>query len=456
MKLSLILVTLLAATPAFATSHAGNALATGTRHSCALNPGGTVQCWGTNSQGQLGDGTTTDRKAPGTVAGITTATQISAFGGDHTCAVLANGAVQCWGDNGTGQLGNGSSTFLNSTQPTTVTGIATAVAVSAGVSHSCAVLASGAVQCWGQNNLGQLGNGTTVSSNLPVLVSGVSNAKDVSAGNTHSCAVLTTGGIQCWGANGDGALGNNATTNSSTPVAVSGMSDAKQVAAGSGFSCAVLNSGSVQCWGNNGLGQLGTGKVTGTPFKTPVTVTGISGASTVSLDLFNACAVTSNAIVQCWGSNTNGQLGRGTRTGGPSPLPVNNVSTAVSISTGGAHTCAMLVNGSIQCWGANAQGQLGDGTATESTLPVTVVGLVLTTDVDKVFAWAERTYPSIFAPANGTSLNIPGYRYRSYGDGHFLAVNDSGVARLFYVGPLSNNSVFDLGLLTGWVAQAGL
>ncbi len=456
MKLSLIVVTLLAATPAFATSHAGNVLATGSGYSCALSGAGTVQCWGSNITGQLGDGTTTDRKAPRTVVGITTATQISANGGVHTCAVLVDGTVQCWGKNDYGQMGNGGNSSSYSTRPTGVTGITSAVSVSAGRYHSCAVLASGAVQCWGQNNNGQLGDGTTVSSPLPVTVSGISNAREVSAGNTHSCAVLTSGAIQCWGNNGDGQLGNNTTTRSSLPVTVSAMSDAKQVAAGSGFTCAVRNDGSVQCWGNNGLGQLGIGTVTGATFKTPVTVTGVAGATAISADLFSACALTNLGTVQCWGANTNGQLGRGTYTGGPTPQPVSNLANATSVSAGSSSTCALLANANVQCWGANTSGQLGDGTSIERTLPVTVAGLVLITDAEKVFAWAERTYPSIFPPSGGATQSITGYLYRSYSGGHFLAVNDSGAPHLFYVGPLGNNSLLDLGLLSGWVSQAGL
>ncbi len=456
MKLSLILVTLLAATPAFATSPAGNVLATGSGHSCALSGAGTVQCWGSNITGQLGDGTTTDRKAPRTVVGITTATQVSSNGGVHTCAVLVDGTVQCWGKNDYGQLGIGGNSFGYSTRPTGVPGITSAVSVSAGRYHTCAVLASGAVQCWGHNNNGQLGDGTTVSSTLPVTVSGIGNAREVSAGHVHTCAVLTTGGIQCWGNNAAGQLGNNTKAGSSVPVSVSGMSDAKQVAVGSAFTCAVRNDGSVQCWGDNGLGQLGIGTVTGATFKTPVAVTSVVGATAISAHLHSACAVTNLGTVQCWGNNGNGQLGRGTRAGGPTPQPVNNLANATSVSAGNSFTCALLANGNVQCWGANASGQLGDGTSIESTVPVTVAGLILITDAEKVFAWAERTYPSIFSPSGSTTQSIAGYLYRSYSSGHFLAVNDSGTTHLYYVGPLGNNSMLDLGLLSGWVSQSGL
>ena len=362
-------------------SYAGGTLATGGNHSCALKPSGSVFCWGSGSA--MGDGATVNRNAPVTVVGISSATQISASGGGTSCAVLASGGVQCWGSNnfgdalGRGMLGNGDTTSNGGNQPTSVTGISTAVAVSTGVNHSCAVLTSGAVQCWGANSVGQLGNGTTVNSGEPVTVSGINNAKDVAVGINHTCALLTTGNISCWGSNGDGQLGNNTTINRTTPVIVSNMVDAKQVAAGSGFSCAVRTGGTVQCWGNNGLGQLGTVLTNGTTSKTPVTVSGIVGATEVSLGRFYACALINTGAVQCWGNNSNGQLGRGSLTGGPTPLPVSNVSTSVSVSAGASHVCAILASGSVTCWGANAQGALGDSTVKPSNTPVTVVGLTL-------------------------------------------------------------------------------
>ena len=198
-----------------------SSVSAGGHHTCALLSNGTVQCWGVNLSGQLGNGTTTFSSTPVAVSGITTATAVSA-GNDHTCAVLSNGTVQCWGDNLSGQLGNGGAPAFSST-PVAVSGITTATAVAAGDSHhTCARLENGTVQCWGDNFSGQLGNGTRTFSSTPVAVSGITTATAVSAGVFHTCASLENGTVQCWGYNAFGRLGNGTTTSSSTPVPVIG------------------------------------------------------------------------------------------------------------------------------------------------------------------------------------------------------------------------------------------
>ena len=189
---------------------------------------GAVNCWGSNSDGQLGNGTTTDSSAPVAVAAFTdgvTAVSITA-GYSHTCAVLNTGAVNCWGHNSNGQLGNNTTT--NSSVPVAVAAFtdvsATAVSITAGNSHTCAVLNTGAVNCWGDNSNGQLGNGTTTDSSAPVAVAAFTDvsatAVSITAGDSHTCALLNTGAVNCWGRNVDGQLGNDTTTDSSVPVAV--------------------------------------------------------------------------------------------------------------------------------------------------------------------------------------------------------------------------------------------
>jgi cysteine-rich repeat protein len=176
-------------------------------------------------------------------------------GGTHTCALLADGTMRCWGGNYSGQLGNGEQVY--SRKPVAVSGLGGVVSISAGGSHTCAVLSDGTARCWGENRTGQLGNAGSDRSLLPVSVSDLSGVASISAGELHTCAVLTNGGAACWGKNSRGQLGNGTTKNSSLPVPVSSLSGVASISAGYKHTCAVLTDGTARCWGANGVGQLG-------------------------------------------------------------------------------------------------------------------------------------------------------------------------------------------------------
>ena len=355
------------------------AISAGSDVTCALLSDGTVKCWGDNESGQLGDGSTTHSSTPVAVSGISTATAISA-GGYHTCALLSGGTVECWGYNYYyGQLGNGS-TDWSSTTPVAVSGISTATAISAGYQHTCAILSGGTVKCWGANGAGQLGNGTTTNSSTPVTVSGITTAIAISAGEIHTCALLSSGTVKCWGANGAGQLGNDGSPwDSNTPVTVSGIFTAIAVSAGDAHTCALLSGGTVKCWGWNYYGQLGDGSTT--QRDSPVAVSGLTGATAITAGELHTCAVLSGGTAKCWGYGLDGELGNGSTDDSGTPVPVSGISTATAISAGSEDTCALLSGGAAKCWGDNEAGQLGNGSTTSSNTPVAVSGISTATAI---------------------------------------------------------------------------
>jgi alpha-tubulin suppressor-like RCC1 family protein len=286
---------------------------------CALKTAGTVSCWGYNGNGQLGTGDRQSQRTPADT-GLSGIAQISA-GWDHTCAVTNGGGVKCWGQGKHGEIGDGAKS--DRLVPTDVTGLGgTAVQVSAGFDHTCALLTGGTVKCWGNNTTGELGDGTTTDSTHPVTVTGLS-AKQISAGFNHTCAVTTSGAAMCWGANESGELGNGKTKASSSPVQVyRAGSGIAQISAGgykkTGMTCLVTNAGAVKCFGaNHGVhtlapidstgGQLGDGSKIDRYI--PITVQGLtgSGAAKYRPDLLiskhKAAGYAGNGIYNTSGAN---------------------------------------------------------------------------------------------------------------------------------------------------------
>ena len=344
---------------------------------CALLSTGRVDCWGANGSGQLGNGTATASDVPVAVLGITDAKAVASDNdGNSFCAVLLTGHMKCWGDNGDGELGNGTTT--TSDIPVSVKNITTATAVVGGAFSGgddfCALLLTSRLDCWGYNADGELGNGTTTNSDIPVAVHKITDAAKLISGYAGFCALLSTSHVDCWGYNAFGQLGNGTTMGSDVPVAVTGITDAKAVASATsgGTSCALRSTGQVKCWGNNSSGQLGNGTMTSSDV--PVAVLGVTSAKAVGGDSNgnSFCAVLSTGHMKCWGNNGNGQLGNGTMTTFSVPVSVKNVTTATAVLGSDSNFCTLLSTKHLDCWGYGGDGELGNGTFGNSDVPVAV------------------------------------------------------------------------------------
>lgn len=348
-------------------------LTSGEDHSCALLIDQTVRCWGSNEVGQLGNGAqivsgqSARSNQPVLVIGIDNAVAIEA-GVRHTCALLSTGAVKCWGDGQSGQLGNSGPRAISSL-PVSVENVTNATAISAGSQHACVIVSGGRVKCWGGNFSGQLGDGTN-KDNSAVNVIGISKAVSIAAGGYFACATLQTGRVKCWGMNSLGQLGvdtGNAFENEPVEISTIHIDGAVSIEAGSNHSCAVLEGGELKCWGRGDLGQIGNGFNNNASI--PVSVVGIDAVKKVSVGANHTCAIEDNETVRCWGWNLFGQLGVNSISGNQNiPGLVSRVVDAVEVAAGGKHSCVSLSTGRVKCWGLNDRGQIGNLSFTNAPL----------------------------------------------------------------------------------------
>ncbi len=342
-------------------------IASGSAHTVALKDNGTVWAWGNNSSGQLGNGTTTASTTPGQVSSLTNMTAIAA-GQLHTAALKSDGTVWTWGSNAYGQLGNASNT--QATLPVQVVSAANMTAITAGASHTVALKNDGTVWAWGSNAYGQLGNSTVINSTVPVQVTGLAGVTAIAAGANHTIALKSDGTVWTWGYNSNGQLGvNNNNALSTSPVQAIGLGSVTAIAGGTTHTVALKSDGTVWAWGFIGFNSVGTQS------PVPVQVAGLSSVKAITAGIYHVAVLKTDGTVWTWGYNADGQLGLGTTVQAIFPVQVPGLTGVSAIAaSGAAHTVILKSDGTVWAWGNNASGQLGDGSTTQASSPVQTKG----------------------------------------------------------------------------------
>jgi alpha-tubulin suppressor-like RCC1 family protein len=351
-------------------------MAAGFKHSLALRAGGSVESWGSNAHGQLGNEGAVGVRTPMLIEHLTGVKEVAA-GGMHSLALLSNGTVDAWGSNEFGQLGTGSKP-AETEVPVPVPGLTGVIAIAAGEDHSLALLSNGTVMAWGENEEGQLGNGNTNQSNTPVEVKGLTGVTAIAAGGQFSMALLNDGTVVAWGSDTHGQLGNaenyleeevgeEQSIHSENPVPVDGLTNVKAIEAGKTHALALLNDGTVDSWGDDTAGELGNGAIEPLSFKaTPIP--GLTGVTAISAGERLSAAVLSTGKVMTWGTNADGGLGTGAA-GEPSDVPVQaqNISQVVGISVGGGQMIAFGEAGPTVSKVSPHEGAMAGGTSVTIT-----------------------------------------------------------------------------------------
>jgi alpha-tubulin suppressor-like RCC1 family protein len=409
----------------------GRTTGTGDAHTCVATLFNAVWCWGANSSGQLGDGSTDDSALP-VQAGPDSALKDKyplavAAGRAHTCVLALTQyletALYCWGDNAQGQLGD--SSLTSRTSPVQVA--AQAYQVAAGRDHTCIVTEERTVSCWGRNDSGQLGIGTlSAAESVPQEVPGLTGIVDISAGDDNTCAVDSDGNAVCWGSDSDGQVGDGAGagTPQPSPVPVT-MTDVDngflRIDVGARHVCAVARGGDespirLHCWGDDSAGQLGNGGSATDAYEPTAVSTVGPEFITVAAGGDATCATTVTGAGYCWGDNGDGQLGVGDSTDRGTPtaldaaaIPSSPITTLffghtgpmlVDVNMGAGHGCAVTVDQGVYCWGSNTAGQLGDGSTDGADAPTATALMPGPATGTRVTAGDESLSATWVAPAD--------------------------------------------------------
>ena len=486
-------------------------ITSGDNHTCVVLVDNSVKCFGMGADGQLGNGTI-DNIGDGTGLSVATSSAVAlgvgrtvrsiSAGAAHTCALLDNATVKCWGYGAVGALGYGgtankgdSTGQMGDSLPAVALGTGrTALQITVGSQHSCALLDNYSVKCWGRGTYGQLGIGSTATigdgagemgdSLVAVAFAAGRSARFIAAGSNHTCAILDNASVVCWGRGNSGQLGQGAITNIghsglatvATTLAIdlgSGRT-ALAISAGDAHTCAILDNATIKCWGAGGNGRLGSGATTNLgdgagEMGNSLGIVDVGSGRTaraISAGIAHTCAVLDNATVKCWGNGSSGNLGYENQNNVgdiPNQMGLNLAAvalgagrTALAVSAGGTHTCAVLDNASLKCWGDGSSGQLGSNgiaaigagpyemgeslvvvalgstvnIATEPTAPQSVVAVA--GDAQATLSWV--------APASNGGLEVTDYVVE-------YSVQGSGVWSLFEDGVSMSLSATVTGLV---------
>ncbi|QQG35813.1 MAG: DUF1566 domain-containing protein [Micavibrio aeruginosavorus] len=347
-------------------------ISAGGASTCAIKNDDTAWCWGNNGYGQVGNNQfSTAETAPVAVAGGGSWSDIS-IASNATCGIKIGGTMNCWGDNTEGVLNYNATT--SATSPLGVDDMGPWQAISGGSKHSCGIKSDGSLWCWGYNTTGQLGNNSILSSNIPVPVNGGGIWKAVSPGGNHTCGIKNDDTVWCWGNNGNGQLGDNSTTQRLIPTAINGGGSWRKISAGSSHTCGIKSDDTLWCWGYNGQGQLGDNSTTQRLIPTSVDGGGSWKTVSASTFLYHTCGIKSDDTLWCWGYNSQGQLGDNSTTQRLIPTAINGGGSWKTINTGSQHSCGTKSDDTTWCWGLNISGQLGDNSTTQRLIPTAING----------------------------------------------------------------------------------